>query len=142
MQARLTVRADAAAVPQMEDFVAAFAAQHGLEADDTARISILLEELLTNLAKHGYPARSEPGVAEIGLELEGTRLTIELVDDGRAFDPFAQPAPNLDLPPEDRPLGGLGIPILRALTEEAHYRRSHDRNVVRLVRRIALVPRP
>ena len=142
LQARLTVRADTGAMPQVEAFVGSFATQHGIETDDTARVIILLEELFTNLVKYGYPTQSEPGWADIGLELEGTRLTIEFVDDGRAFDPLAQPAPNLDRRLEDRSPGGLGLHILRGLPEEAHYSRSNDRNVIRLTRRVALIHRP
>jgi serine/threonine-protein kinase RsbW len=141
MWARLTVRVDAGTMHQVERFVTAFSAEHGIEADDTARICILLEELLTNLVKYGYPNHAVPGVADIGLELDGTRLTIEFVDDGRAFDPLLQPAPNLDLPLDERPLGGLGIHILRALTDEAHYSRSQDRNMIRLTRRVSLINR-
>lgn len=142
MQARLTVRADAAAMRQVEDFVAAYAAEHGLDGDEQAWIFILLEELLTNLQKYGFPNRSDAGVAEVALELEGTRLTIEFVDDGQAFDPFAQPLPELNQPIEARPVGRLGIHILRALTEEVHYSRTNNRNVIRLVRRVSLINRP
>jgi anti-sigma regulatory factor (Ser/Thr protein kinase) len=140
MQARLTVRADADAMRELEGFVAAFATERGIDDGDAARIGILLEELLTNLVKYGYPDGATPGLADIGLDLDGNRLTIEFADDGRAFNPLAQPAPDLDLPLEDRQEGGLGIHILRALTEEAHYTRRHDRNVVRLIRRVALIP--
>jgi anti-sigma regulatory factor (Ser/Thr protein kinase) len=135
----LTVRADAVAMGRVQDFVAAFATTHGLETAEMARIAILLEELLTNLVKYGYPTRTEPGMADIGLELDGSRLTIEFADDGRAFDPLAQPAPDLDLSHEDRSPGGLGIHILKALTAEARYSRIDDRNVIRLTRRVSLI---
>jgi len=142
MHARLTVRADAAAMREVEGFVAAFATEHAIGSDDTARICILLEELLTNLVKYGYPDHAAPGVADIRLDLDGTRLTIEFVDDGRPFNPLAQPAPNFDLSLEERPLGGLGIHLLRALTEEACYSRGHGRNVIRLTRHVSLIRRP
>jgi anti-sigma regulatory factor (Ser/Thr protein kinase) len=124
---------------RVPEFVAAFATAHGLAAVETARISVVLEELLTNLVKYGYPTRTEPGVVDIALELDGTRLTIELVDDGAAFDPLAQAAPDLGLPPETRPVGGLGIHIVKALADEAHYSRRDDRNVIRLIRRVSVV---
>jgi serine/threonine-protein kinase RsbW len=139
MQARLTVRADAGAISQVEAFVAAFAARHGLSADDRLRVCVVLEELITNLVKYGYPGRSEPGAAEVALGLEGARLTIELSDDGQAFDPFAPPAPELDRPLEARPVGGLGLYLVRALTDEACYTRRDDRNIVRLTRYVTLL---
>jgi len=139
MQSRLTVRADADALRHVSEFVGEFTLRHRIEAADRARIAIVLEELLTNLLKYGYIDRSEPGAAEVVLELEGDRLSIEFADDGRPFDPLAEPPPDLDEPVRSRPVGKLGLEIVRALTHEVSYRRDHDRNIVRMVRRVTLV---
>ena len=122
---------------QVDDFVTAFVGEQGIAADEAARILILLEELLTNLMKYGYPDRAEPGQAEIMLELNGSRLEIEFIDDGCAFDPFAVAPPNLDEPPEARPVGGLGLHILRSMTDDSRYERRNETNVIRLSRTVA-----
>ncbi len=123
----------------LEGFVAAFVREQGIAADDAARILILLEELLTNLLKYGYPDRAEPGWAEIALALNGSRLEIEFIDDGCAFDPSAGPSPNLDEPLEERPVGGLGLHLLRSLTEVVRYERRDNKNVIRLSRSVASI---
>jgi serine/threonine-protein kinase RsbW len=139
MRSRLIVRVHLGAMGELEAFVEAFAAQQGLAADDRARTLIVLEELLTNLLKYGYPNRRDhEGVAEIALELEGNRLTIEFSDDGQPFDPSAKPAPALDQPVESRPIGGLGLHMVREIADELHYSRRDDRNIIRLTRRVAL----
>jgi anti-sigma regulatory factor (Ser/Thr protein kinase) len=84
--------------------------------------------------KYGYPDRAEPGTAEIVLMFNGSRLEIEFIDDGCAFDPFAGPPPILDEPLEARQVGGLGLHLLRSLTDEARYERRNDTNVIRLSR--------
>jgi serine/threonine-protein kinase RsbW len=137
MQFRLTVRADSSAMRQVDDFVTAFVSEQAIAADEAARILILLEELLTNLMKYGYPDRAEPGQAEIVLELNGSRLEIEFIDDGCAFDPFAVAPPDLDEPLEARPVGGLGLHILRSLTDDSRYERRNETNVIRLSRTVA-----
>jgi serine/threonine-protein kinase RsbW len=142
MQSRLIIRADSAAMRQVDGFVASFVREKGIAADEAARILILLEELLTNLVKYGYPDRAEPGQVEIALALDGSRLQIEFIDDGCAFDPFAAPPPNLDEPVEDRQVGGLGLHILRSLTDEARYERRIDKNVTRLFRVVASAKLP
>jgi serine/threonine-protein kinase RsbW len=134
MQSRLSVRADSAAMRQVDSFVATFVNEQGLVADDAARILILLEELLTNLVKYGYPEGAEPGVAEIVLALNGNRLEIEFIDDGCAFNPLAGSLPNLDEPLEERPVGGLGLHLLRSLTDRVRYERRNNKNVIRLSR--------
>ena len=50
---------------------------------------------------------------------------------------LAEPPPDLDQPVEAREVGGLGIHILRSLTEEARYERRNDTNVIRLIRVVA-----
>jgi len=127
---------------QMESFVAAFVSEQGIAADDAARILILLEELLTNLVKYGYPDRPEPGRAEIALALNGSRLEIEFIDDGCAFDPLAGPPPNLDAPLEERLIGGLGLHLLRSLSDVVRYERRNNKNVIRLSRSIASTRTP
>lgn len=132
----LTVGVDGSAMRQIEAFVASFAANHRMTPDDTARVLIVLEELITNLLKYGYPEKVTTGTAEIALSIDDEQLTIELVDDARAFDPTSVPALELDRPAADRPVGGLGLHIVRALTEGMRYSRVEERNVTRLFFRL------
>ena len=138
MPSHLTVQAKPAAVQQVEAFVADFAEQHRIDPGDRNRVTILLEELVTNLFAHGSVEGSGECIAEIALSLEQDRLSIEFSDNGKPFDPLAQPLPDLDVPPESRLLGKLGLHLLRAFVDEASYRRNGDRNVLQMVRRITV----
>jgi serine/threonine-protein kinase RsbW len=137
MWARLRFSVDASAMSRLRGFVADFVAHHELASDEQARILIVLEELITNVAKYGYTNRSA-GMAEVALQLEAFHLTIEFVDDGDPFNPLATPPPDLEAPLEERDLGGLGIHILRSLAEEIHYTRVEERNVILFKRRVLL----
>ena len=97
---------------------------------------LILEELFTNVVKYG---RAEDAVATtigVTLALEGGELTIEFNDDGPPFDPLLAPSPDLDRPIADRPIGGLGLHIVRSLVHAARYRREGDRNHLVLSRSI------
>lgn len=136
-QSHLKVRIDAGAIGRVDRFVAGFAARHGLGKDDRSRALIVVEELLTNLLKYGYQGRAEPGAAEVRLVLGEGRLTIEIIDDGCAFDPFAAPEPDFNQPLESLPVGGLGLRIVRLLTEGARYSHVNDRNHTCLTLRLS-----
>jgi anti-sigma regulatory factor (Ser/Thr protein kinase) len=71
------------------------------------------------------------------LELDHERLKLTLTDDGPPFDPFSQAAPDTTLSIEDRPIGGLGIHLVRKLMDEISYERRDGHNVVVLVKRLA-----
>ena len=126
----------------VDGFVGAFVREHGIAPDEASRILILLEELVTNLMKYGYQDGAVCGRVEIVLALNNGRLEIEFIDDGCEFDPFAAPPPNLEVPLETRTAGGLGLHILRSLTDEAHYERRNGNNVIRLSRVVAQPKRP
>ena len=71
---------------------------------------------------------------EIQVELLKKRLTIQITDDGIAFNPFEQEEPDTDQPLQERQVGGLGIHLVRKLMDEVHYERRADKNVVRLTK--------
>jgi anti-sigma regulatory factor (Ser/Thr protein kinase) len=97
-------------------------------------LRLVAEEVLTNIAKYAF-APGTTAAAEIVLSLTATETVLEFRDGGRVFDPIVQPAPDLDLPYADRSLGGLGLPLVRALVDEARYAREGPTNVLRLVKR-------
>lgn len=96
---------------------------------------LVAEEVLTNAIRHGC----DPGAAHaIALEarFEDACLRIEFRDDGAAFDPLAREAPVLDAEIDERPIGGLGVFLVRELAESVSYERAGAFNVLRVVLRL------
>ncbi|HXQ53114.1 MAG TPA: ATP-binding protein [Stellaceae bacterium] len=118
-------------------FAERFAAARAIAGDDLARILVVVEELVTNIVKYGYPPPAQPGTAEIALRLRDGEIGLEIVDDGQAFDPFSGPEPDLDAPLEERTAGGLGLHIVKSLMDRTRYRRVAGHNVVEVWRRVA-----
>ena len=78
------------------------------------------DELVCNVIRHGYRAGSGP--VELTLEREGDRLRITIADQAPPVDPTRHPEPRLDLPLEQRPLGGMGVHLARSLTDTMRHR--------------------
>jgi hypothetical protein len=72
----------------------------------------------------------------VSLDLQGSVLTIDIADDGIAFNRLKAKPPNLDLPITERPINGLGIHIVRALRETIAYRRENGRNHLTITMRV------
>lgn len=87
-----------------------------------ARVMIALDEVLSNIAKHGGDTLS------VEIAVKDDRLTATIVDDGPPFDPLAQAAPDTDLDIDDRAIGGLGIHLVREMMDEVVYTREKDGN--------------
>lgn len=114
-----------------------FAATHGLVADDIAAVHLVLDEIVMNVIRHAHDdeARHDIGVV---ITLDGRVIEIQVEDDGRPFNPLDQPEPNLQLPLEVRPIGGLGIHIVRMTVDEMTYRREGGRNILTLRKTMAI----
>ena len=98
-------------------------------------INVVLDELLSNIINYGY---SDDAAHEIRVKLSATDTVVEISieDDGKAFDPFAVPEPDLSLPLAERPVGGLGVHFVRKLMDEVQYKRENNRNYLFLKKNI------
>ncbi|MDR2935054.1 MAG: ATP-binding protein [Candidatus Adiutrix sp.] len=97
------------------------------------QVELALEELWVNIAGHAY-APDRPGRIELEAGPAGGGFRLILRDWGRPFDPFTQaPRPDLEAELPDRPIGGLGVHLVKTLARSCRYRRLGDCNQVELV---------
>jgi anti-sigma regulatory factor (Ser/Thr protein kinase) len=92
-------------------------------------INLALEEILTNIINYGYKDNYEHEI-KLAISLEHDELTVKVEDDGQAFNPLRAPEPDIDKPLQNRPIGGLGIHLVRNLMDELEYRRWEGRNIL------------
>ena len=122
------------------DRVSAAIEDFALEADwplDLAfKVNLALEEVVINVMNYGH----DDGLHEIDIILttEEDSLTIEIVDDGRPFDPLHDaPIPDVNAELEERNIGGLGIHLVRKMMDDVQYRREEGKNRLTLVTSLA-----
>ena len=100
------------------------------------RVHLVLEELVLNIIDYGLDDGNEDHELEVVLTSEDDNLTIEITDDGIPFDPLKDAKiPDTDAPLEDRPIGGLGVHLVRTMMDEVSYRREDGKNHLTLVAR-------
>lgn len=100
----------------------------GCPAEDVFAANLFIEELVTNTLKYGFDSR-RPVPVELFVKVYPEGFTVELSDWGDPFDPFALPPPDLDLPADERPIGGLGIHLVKNLASECIYSRVDGKNL-------------
>ncbi len=108
--------------------VAEFAERHHLSSQVLFNLNLALEEILTNVISYGYDDKDEHEIT-VRLFVEQGQLNVEVDDDGRPFNPLEAPEPDLSKSLEERPVGGLGIHLVRKLMDELEYRREEGRNL-------------
>jgi serine/threonine-protein kinase RsbW len=135
MNANLWIDANPQNLAALRDFVSKAAASLGASRRVVDDLVLAVDETATNIIVHGYQGR--PGSIAVQVELEGDEIVIRLYDRAGFFDPLQYPPPNLDLPLEERPEGGLGIYLARKSVDSVAYRRLPDgRNELTLRKKI------
>ncbi len=133
---QMCVAADPDGLGRANAAFAGFAEAHAIPAGARRAVNVALDELLANEISHGMAGRNG-GSVMIGMELDRERITVTLASEGAPFDPFGRAAPDTTLPVDQRPIGGLGLHLVRKLMDEVRYERRNRQNVVVLVKLLA-----
>lgn len=116
-------------------FVRERAAKCGLSLEEIGGLLIAVDEAVTNVIQHGYREREGSVEVEIGRDAEN--MLICLRDGAPPFDPRVIPPPDLAAPLEDRPIGGLGVHLIRQNVDAVRYRvTAQGGNELTLVKRL------
>jgi serine/threonine-protein kinase RsbW len=126
---------DRVELTRLEPFTADFAGAAGLSDKDLFAMQIVVEELVTNVIDYGEVPAGEQA-ARVELETGGGVLTIVITDRGRAYNPLLREEPDMTLPAEKRPIGGLGVHFCKKLTDTQHYTRVDGHNVLTLTKKL------
>ena len=96
-------------------------------------IRLALEEAVSNAIKYGYEDQQVHTI-HVRVGFENDNLILEIEDDAKAFNPLDAPNPNLLLPVEEKPIGTLGIYLMRAVMDQIDYKRTSTKNILRMTK--------
>jgi len=116
------------AMSNLTDKVMAFLSKQGVDSRATHHVALVFEEVLSNLATHGN-CRDIP--AKIAVSVSPDKVIGEIIDAGPPFDPRLAPRPPIGGPVADRPIGGLGLHLVRKFSSDFEYVRQNDQNLMR-----------
>ena len=134
---RITLDADVSKLPELTDFLIDGLAGRDCSLKTENVIGVVAEEIFVNIAHYAYPEGN--GTAEITMSFEGEderTAVITFSDSGVAFDPLAKADPDIHASAHDRKIGGIGIFMVREMTDGVEYRRENGRNVLTVRKRI------
>src|ERR1700733_15238597 len=126
---RLILPASAGSISALSEFVRGGAVATGIADDELVKLDLVLEEILINVARYAYTP--ETGAVEVAYAQAGPgKLHVEIADYGRVFNPLQADPPDLSRGLADRPIGGLGVFLVRSMVDSIDYRREQDRNIL------------
>ena len=133
----LAVMASLDKLQDIRSYIDRAGASLGVNESALGDLRLAVDEAVTNVVIHGYAEND--GIVEIHMQADGDAVVIRIRDRAATFDPSHVKAPQLDTALKDRPFGGMGIFLIRKMTDEAEFLPlAGGGNEIRLVKRGAI----
>jgi serine/threonine-protein kinase RsbW len=113
----------------------AYGQANGLDRKVIFEINLAIDEIFTNIVSYAFDDEDAHWV-DISLDLRDGEITIEIKDEGKAFDPQKTRSPDVKCAIEERYVGGLGIHLIKNLMDDMCYRREKMSNILTLKKKI------
>ena len=137
MQKVLCIKNDIHELSSLTQFLEEVGDELGLSPGLVMNLNLVLEEAVSNVIFYAYPQNViVEDALTLTLTCEQDELTICMKDHGIAFDPTQKEDPDLTLSAEKRPIGGLGIFLVKQLMDKVSYRREGDYNLFIMKKKI------
>lgn len=131
----LELHNDIKQISLLAEFIETIAEEKQLDETLAMNLNLALEEAVTNVILYAYPKDTD-GRVDVDAILKEHSLEFIITDSGVPFDPTAAPEADITLTADERPIGGLGIFMVRKLMDEVHYQHLDDKNVLKMIKNI------
>jgi sigma-B regulation protein RsbU (phosphoserine phosphatase) len=131
----LILHNDIQQIPQLAEFIETIADEINLDQGLAMSLNLALEEAVTNVILYAYPKGSD-GRVDVEAIISKDKLKFIISDSGQEFDPTAAPEADITLGVEDRPIGGLGIYLVRKIMDSVSYERTDGKNVLSMTKKL------
>lgn len=132
----LTLPNDINTIPQLNEYIDSVCKDMGLDMATSMSLNLALEEAVVNVMNYAYPEGTK-GTVNIETIADNTQITFIISDSGKFFDPTAKEEVDTTLSAEERPIGGLGIHLIRQIMNHVVYERKDDKNILKLTKNIS-----
>ena len=122
-------------ISRLEGFMETVAEESGIDMSTTSAINLAIEEAVANVINYAYP-EGVAGPVELSFKYAPHSLTFVLTDCGKAFDPTAAPEVDITADADSRPIGGLGIHLVRNIMDSVSYKRQDGKNILTMIKNI------
>ena len=135
MEKSIILQNDIAEISRLAQFVDEVGEEFNLTPDIVFNLNLVLEEAVANVINYAYPKEDHQNIY-LSAQLHEGSIVFVLTDTGKEFDPTAAPEADITLSAEDRPIGGLGIFLIRQIMNEVKYERIEGKNVLTLGKKL------
>ncbi|MBR1470906.1 MAG: ATP-binding protein [Lachnospiraceae bacterium] len=133
----ITIEAIDSNLPNVLDFIAPDLEEMDCPMKVQMQVNVAVEEIFVNVARYAYTPNQGLVTIQVEKAEDNSWISFTFRDQGIPFDPVAKVDPDLTLPLEERPIGGLGIYMVKKSMDDLHYVYENGYNVFTMKKNIA-----
>ena len=130
-QSSLILPNDVDTIPQLNEYIDCICEENGIDMEIAMSLNLAIEEAVVNVMSYAYPDGAQ-GEVKIESAVDSDQITFVITDNGIPFDPTAKEDVDVTLSAEERPIGGLGIHLIRQIMTHISYERKDGKNILTL----------
>jgi serine/threonine-protein kinase RsbW len=135
MEKSIILANDIAEISKLNQFIEEVGDEFSLAPDLVFNLTLVMEEAVVNVINYAYPKEEHQSIF-LSAKLQDGSIVFVLTDTGKEFDPTMAPEADITLSAEDRPIGGLGIFLIRQIMNQVKYERIEGKNVLTLEKKL------
>lgn len=131
MKKHIVIKNEISEISILTDFIEQIGEELDMKPSLVMSLNLVLEEAISNIILYAYPQKMNELIT-IMVEKSETMLIFTITDKGVEFDPTVVPEADITLSAKERPIGGLGIYLIKKIMNEVEYQRIDGNNVFTL----------
>ena len=133
---KMTIEATLEQIKPVTDFINAQLKELGCSRRIRIQVDVAVDEIFGNIARYAYNPDTGPATVRVEVDPDPMSVLITFIDHGKPYDPLSNKAPDITAPVEDRPIGGLGIFLVRKTMDDVSYEYRNGQNILRIKKKM------
>ena len=135
MEKSIILANDISEIARLNEFVEEMGNEFSLSPEVVFNLTLVIEDAVVNIINYAYPKEDHESI-DLSAKLHNDSIMLVLTDTGKEFDPTMAPEADITLSADERPIGGLGIFLIRQIMNEVKYERIEGKNVLTLEKKL------
>lgn len=132
----LTLEATLEKIPEVTAFVDSLLEELGCPMKAQIQIDVAIDEIFSNIARYAYKGRVGNATVRVEAEKDPAAVRITFIDSGTPYNPLEKKDPDITLAAEERPVGGLGIFVVKKTMDDIQYAFRNGQNILCIRKKI------
>ena len=134
--AELNIEAKTENLEKVQAFVSDLLDGYDCAPKVRTQLAIAIEELFVNIAHYAYNPATGSATVRVEVQSDPLQVSVTFIDNGVPYDPLSRPDPNVSLSAGDRPIGGLGIYMVKKSMDLVHYEYKEGKNILTIQKKL------